>query len=99
VATKKQKQRSDAARRGWETRRDNLAREKRADAARRGWETRRAAESRRQQVIDRRSQAAKKGWETKRSLEREQREAWKFKPTMEWIVEEPIDEVGGDFYA
>ena len=58
------KQRSEAARKGWETRRKRAEakqkeerKRKRAAAARKGWETRRKRE---------RSEAARKGWETRR---------------------------------
>jgi len=54
------RQRSAAARLGWETRRAN----KRSAAARKGWATRRANEER-----NRRSEAAKKGWKTRRKNE------------------------------
>ncbi len=45
-----------------------------------------------------RSLAARKGWETRKARERERKEEWKFSPGKEWIVEEPIDEVGGFVY-
>ncbi len=60
--------RSSAAKKGWETRRHNLAilekqRKKRSEAAKKGWETRRRnLEEQRKK----RSEAAKKGWKTRR---------------------------------
>jgi hypothetical protein len=69
------KQRSQAALKGWETRRKRaaeraatLAKQKRAEAARKGWETRRAAARERAAALakEKRSKAAKKGWRKRR---------------------------------
>lgn len=70
----------------------------RSDAAKKGWKTRRANERREKKARERRSEAARRGWETRRAIERERRDEWIFEDTSDWIVEEPIDEVGGKFY-
>lgn len=83
--------------------------EERSEAARKGWETRRLSERMKEQgrvfesqaeryAYIRRALAARKGWETRREREREQREGWPPDPYGVWVVEEPIDEVGGRFY-
>lgn len=57
-ARQEAQRRSEAAKRGWETRR----RAARSEAARKGWETRKS---------NARAKAAKKGWATRRERERE----------------------------
>lgn len=69
---------------------------KRSKAALKGWETRRARAQAQQAVRDRRAAAARKGWETRKAREREE---WPLPAEFtEWIVEEPIDTVGGKYY-
>ena len=69
----------------------------RSEAARAGWETRRAREREAEERRERRSEAARLGWETRR--ERQRREFEKAEEAQEeWIFEEPIDEVGDDYY-
>lgn len=65
--------RSEAARRGWEVRRQREA--ARSEAARRGWETRRRREAAAEREAERarRSEAARRGWETRRAREAERR--------------------------
>jgi hypothetical protein len=70
-------------------------RKQRSEAALLGWETRRANEAARQHDFERRSAAAKLGWANRRERERDR---WDFDETDDWIVEEPIDEVGDGFY-
>lgn len=92
--------RSAAARAGWERRRERerQEQERRSDAARRGWETRRERERETLRDRARRSDAAQRGWETRREREREAREPWELPDTAEFIVEEPIEQVGGKKY-
>lgn len=71
------KNRSEAAIKGWETRRKHareaeLKRRARSRAAKRGWETRR--ENVRRAERDRRAEAARRGWETRRAREQQARE-------------------------
>ncbi len=69
---------------------------KRSKAAQKGWETRRARAQALEQARARRSAAARKGWETRKMREREE---WPLPDTFtEFIVEEPIDTVGGKYY-
>lgn len=67
----------------------------RSEAHVRGWITRRAKAAAREAAFERRSAAAKKGHATKRARERED-----FGPVTgeDWIIEEPIDVVGGKKY-
>lgn len=65
--------RSDAAKKGWKTRRKNIKQkqtpqERRSAAAKKGWETRR----KKTPEFQRRSAAAKKGWETRRRKQMEE---------------------------
>lgn len=48
----------------------------------------------------RRSEGARRGWETRRAVERERAEPWDFPRGLgdDWLVEEPIDEVGGESF-
>jgi hypothetical protein len=77
-----------------------MARRTRSEAARAGWETRREREREREEERERRSDAARRGWETRRERERESKfqspDDFFYEP--DWIIEEPIDEVGDDEY-
>ncbi len=92
--------RSEAARLGWERRReaDQKEFERRSAAARKGWAGRREAEREAKRDSRRRSEAARKGWATRREREREAEESWAIPETGEYIVEEPIEQVGGKKY-
>lgn len=72
---------------------------RRSEAAKLGWKRHWAREKAATRAaaaeFKRRSAASIKGWETIRAREREE---WKIPETGEWIVEEPIDEVGGKYY-
>jgi len=82
VKSRSAKARSEAAKRGWETRRKReaarqreLERRRRSEAAKRGWEARRKREAARQRELERRrrSEAAKRGWEKRRQREAEEK--------------------------
>lgn len=77
-----------------------MSRRTRSEAARAGWETRRERARQEEEARERRSEAARRGWETRR--EREDRERRAFEPVDPfgdyWTIEEPIDEVGDDYY-
>jgi len=46
-----------------------------------------------------RSEASQRGWETRKSREREEREPWRQeREEREYVIEEPIDTVGGKRY-
>jgi hypothetical protein len=69
----------------------------RSEAAKAGWETRRERQREAEELHQRRSEAAKAGWETRRERQREEfRQAEREQG--DWIIEEPIDEVGDDYY-
>lgn len=87
---------SQAAAKGWATRRANAARQARSEAARRGWAARRAK-------AEKRSQAARKGWETRRQAERPEPPAQSIDLGRErttgkvrWYETEEIERVGGE---
>jgi len=70
----------------------------RSAAAKAGWETRRENERAAAELHERRSAAAKAGWETRRENEREKKFETPDDFFFDWIIEEPIDEVGDDYY-
>jgi len=76
--------RSRAAKLGWQTRREN---------ERRRFEKRR---SRRSAEFERRSRAAKLGWQTRRENERRRFEKRRKEEERDFIVVEPVEEVGGE---
>ena len=78
--TQKQK-RSEASRKGWETRKQRqaerqalLLKQKRSEASRKGWETRKQRQAERQALLvkQKRSEASRKGWETRKQRQAEQ---------------------------
>lgn len=66
--------------------------------AAKGWATRRAKEAEREAEKERRSAAAAKGWATRKAREQDRLDEWQFDMENEWIIEEPIDTVGGKYY-
>jgi hypothetical protein len=77
-----------------------LTRAQRSEAARLGWETRRDNERREAERFERRSEAARLGWETRRDNILREQGRWDSFPWDDWdYVEEPIDDVDGDYFG